>query len=438
MVNKNLVLITMDEVRADHISCYGYKRIETKNIDKIALDGVRFSTCIASSVLTPVSHASLLSGQYPFTHGLRGPFDKFCSRTLPTILKKYGYETAGFVGNSMLGADLGFDNGFDTFDEPKIGDEFMWELHSYNDPNHPNIRFPWGNWWIDRMIRWIEGNIEKSFFVFGHFFHTHEGSERQLIELDLIDGASSRSDYGYYDEKIRLCDEEFIGPIIEVLKRNGIYTDTTIIITADHGTTLGERPLPPIPWRENVTYPQHTTMYEPDIRVPLIIKDKDFPRDITVDKCVKHVDIFPTLLRLMDIELSEKSEGMDLNSIVEGKDVNGFKAYIEDLFPLRGLGALQAIRTEKHKYILNQTTSEEEFYDLKEDPKEERNRIHDLSRREGMLLDSWRKELDRYYRSHVHSPSSRANNTIRSESNMNVPTRDKEVIMERLRTLGYI
>ena len=86
MEKKNLILITMDEVRADHITCYGNKKINTRNIDNIAKDGVRFETCIASSVLTPVAHASILSGLYPYSHGLRGPFDKFFSQSAPCAI----------------------------------------------------------------------------------------------------------------------------------------------------------------------------------------------------------------------------------------------------------------------------------------------------------------------------------------------------------------
>jgi arylsulfatase A-like enzyme len=397
MEKKNLILITMDEVRADHITCYGNRNIETENIDLIAGDGVKFTTCIASSVLTPVSHASILSGLNPYSHGVRGPFDKFSSQTLPVILKNNGYKTGGFVGNSMLGKKIGFNNGFDYFDEPKVGDRFMWEEHSYKDPAHPDIRFPWGNWWIDRMLDWIEENIEEHFFVFGHFFHTHEGSENQLIKIGLLEGDGPHSEYGFYDAKIKLCDELFIGPILKFLKRNGIYNDTTLVITADHGTTLGERALPPIPWRKDIFYPQHTTMYEPDLKVPFIIKDRDLPKDVSIDDCIKHVDILPTLLGLLDVDFKGAKEGIDLYPLVEGNNFNGFKAYIEDLFLLRGLGALQAIRTKKYKYIRNQTTNEEELYNIEVDAQEKENLINNSSKEEQEFVKSWRKEIGLYY-----------------------------------------
>jgi arylsulfatase A-like enzyme len=425
MEKKNIILITMDEVRADHLSCYGHRKIKTKNIDAIASEGVRFETCIASSILTPVSHASILSGLNPYSHGVRGPFDRFASKSLPQILKNSGYRTAGFVGNSMLGERMGFSRGFDYFDEPKVGDRFMWEIHSYNDPEHPDIRFPWGNWWIQEMIQWIEDNLHDNFFVFGHFFHTHEGSERQLMEMGLIERDCQNSEFGFYDEKIRLCDKHFIGPIIEVLKKNGIYNDTTIVITADHGTMLGERPLPPIPWRNNVFYPQHSTMYEPDIRVPCIIKDRDLPVNITVRDNARSIDLLPTLLSLAYIELPPEVEGVDLCKIIHGEKIPGFKAYIEDLFLLRGLGALQAIRTETCKYIKNRTSGKEEFYDILSDPNETENRIDSPSGEEREFIYSCRKEIERYY-------------STCKQVTMSIEEKEKEEIMERLRALGYV
>jgi arylsulfatase A-like enzyme len=397
MERKNLILITMDEVRADHITCYGNEKINTKNIDNVAKDGVKFTTCISSSVLTPVAHASILSGLNPYSHGVRGPFDRFHSQTLPIILKNHGYKTAGFVGNSMLGKKAGFSNGFDFFDEPTIGDRYMWELHSYKDPKHLDIRFPWGNWWIERMIEWMENNIEDNFFIFGHFFHTHEGSERQLLEMGLLNCDNPQSEFGFYDAKIKLCDDLFLCPIIEALKKNGIYNDTTIVITADHGTILGEKALPPIPWRKDVTYPQHTTMYEPDIKVPFIIKDRNLPKNFTIDECIKHVDIFPTILRLLDVDIKLEYQGTDLFPVIEGKELDGFKAYIEDLFLLRGQGALQAIRTRKYKFIRNQTTNEEELYDIEIDPNEEENLINNLSKEEQQFVKLSRQETDLFY-----------------------------------------
>ena len=438
MEKKNLILITMDEVRADRLTCYGYEKTKTKNIDSLAKDGVRFETCIASSVLTPVCHASLLSGLYPYSNGVRSPFHRFSARSLAEILRFHGYRTAGFVGNSMLGEKMGFGTGFELFDEPKENDIYMWEQHAYNDPAHSGVRFPWGNWWIDRMIAWIEKNSHEAFFAFGHFFHTHEGSERQLIDMGLISGEDSNSDFGFYDEKINLCDRMFIGPIIRTLKQNGIYGETTLVITADHGTTLGERPLPPIPWRKNVTYPQHTTMYEPDIRIPLVIKDRYLPKNITIKENVKQIDILPTLLRLLGITIPVNAEGNDLVSLIEGREIGRFKSYLEDLYLYRGPGALQAIRTERVKYIINQTLGKEEFYDLFEDPREEDNRIHELNSEQKQLVKSFRMDIDVFYKTNGCELLYDHTNPMHIENNVIVQEKEREMIMERLRALGYI
>jgi len=116
---KNVVLISVDEVRPDHLSCYGYERIKTQNIDRVAQEGVLFKTCIAASCWTPLCMASVICGCYHNRHTIRGPFSRVQSKTIAEILKEHGYETAGFVGNGLLGARHGFGNGFDHYDEPK-------------------------------------------------------------------------------------------------------------------------------------------------------------------------------------------------------------------------------------------------------------------------------------------------------------------------------
>jgi arylsulfatase A-like enzyme len=138
-------------------------------------------------------------------------------------------------------------------------------------------------------------------------------------------------------------------------------------------------------------------MYEPDIKVPFIIKDRDLPKNLTIDHCIKHVDIFPTLLSLLDVDFKGEKNGMDLYPFIEGRKQNGFRAYIEDLFLLRGLGALQSIRSKKFKYIINQTTHEEELYDIEIDSEEQENLINNLSKEEELFVKASRKETNSYY-----------------------------------------
>ena len=118
----NVVLLSVDEVRPDHWGCYGYKKIGTPNIDKIAESGVLFETCIAADCFTPICMSSVLCASYPNKHGMRDPFCRIQSRTVTEILRENGYQTAGFVGNGVLGTKHGFGAGFDHFDEPTEDD----------------------------------------------------------------------------------------------------------------------------------------------------------------------------------------------------------------------------------------------------------------------------------------------------------------------------
>ena len=119
MERKNVILVTMDEVRHDHLGCYGYERIKTPNIDFFASEGVRFETAVSTSCFTPPSHATILTGVYPNRHNLRDPFSGVEWKMISEIFQENGYRTAGFVGVNLLGRANHFDAGFQLYDEPK-------------------------------------------------------------------------------------------------------------------------------------------------------------------------------------------------------------------------------------------------------------------------------------------------------------------------------
>ena len=178
MKKENAILITMDTVRPDHLSCYGYNKIETKGIDLIAKEGVQFKNCIAQSCLTPTSHASMLTGQYPDKTKFRDPFCKVKSNMISEILKNEGYKTAGFVGIDFLSKKHGFSKGFDVFDEPT--DETSWNTKKYKR-GKLEMDTNWGNWWVERMLDWIKENYSNNFFIWGHYFEVHFLAEKRLL-----------------------------------------------------------------------------------------------------------------------------------------------------------------------------------------------------------------------------------------------------------------
>lgn len=424
MRKPNLILITLDEVRPDHLSCYGYQRINTENIDKLAKDGVLFETCISASCFTPIAHASLLTGMYPNVHGVRDPYCVLQSTTIAQILKENGYRTAGFVGNGLLGAKHGFNAGFDYYDEPKEGEE-IFERHRYPDEEQREM-FLMGNWWIPRAVEWIRENSSSNFFIWGHFYHTHEGSEHYLLEKGLLK-EGELSEFQYYDAKIKLADEKVIKPIVSTIEELGLYDNTYFVVMSDHGTTLGEHPAEPIPWRKEVTYPQHTNMWDTDLKVALIIKAEGLPKGKKVKGMVRSIDVLPTLLELLGISTNLSLDGTSLIPFVEKGEASGLVAYAEELYERRGPGALQAIRTDNYKFIRNLSEGTEALYNLKEDPGEQNNILPNVwTQAERKMLRAWREKMNAYL-----WKTTGLRQAAFSEE-------EKKRIEDRLRALGYI
>ena len=425
MKRQNIILLTVDELRPDHLSCYGYDKIRTPNIDALAREGVLFETCISTSVLTPICHASVLTGIYPDRHGLRTPFSTLKGTTLAEILKPLGFVTAGFVGVGLMSKKYGFGKGFDFYEEP--------------DSSTALVSVPWfgitiheGNWWIDRLLSWLKENREQNFFLFAHFFETHEGTEDVLLERGWI-----KKDYlpepenSYVDPKIQLYDERVFKAIIDALRTFGIYDDTTIIVTSDHGTNLGEHPAPQLTFRADTkglfTYPQHRDMYDPSLKVALILKGKGLPHGARVKGVVRHVDVVHTLLKLHGITCDTEFDGVDLFPAVEKGRAEGLTAYAEQLYEKRK-AAQQAVRTDQHKFIRDLTGGTEELYDIEKDPGEKVNLIGEASSSEvsNTLRGTCNKHL------------------LPSEQYLTAPEgeifteKERRTVEARLKSLGYI
>lgn len=419
MAGQGLILITMDEVRQDHLSCYGYDKIQTTNIDSIAKSGVTFETCISSSCFTPISHATILTGVYPPVHKVRNPYSPVMSKALASTLKEHDYRCAGFVGVGFLGSSLGFDVGFDYFDEPS-GEE-AWASHRYKEDD---IGFLGGNWWFDRMLSWLRENHRRNFFIWGHYFECHLFAERALLKKKKIK-EGELSEFGYYDAKIKHMDEVLFLPLTETLKALNAFDRTTIIVTSDHGTNFGEHPVPALPLAgEEIRYPQHTTMYDCDLKVPLIIKSKRLPENKRIRGMARSVDLVPTILELLDIPIPGKFNGVSLLPFIRKGEVDGLIAYSEDLFEERGGVALQAIRTDRYKLIRNNTTGVEEFYDLETDPSEHRNLMGNPTKELFFIAREMRKQLDTFLET--------------EDETKEISGENREMIESRLRILGYI
>lgn len=333
----NLVLITLDTVRADRIGAYGYAAAETPWLDRMATEGVRFAQASAPVPLTLPSHSSILSGLLPPHHGLRnngaGSFPDG-RETLATLLSSQGWRTGAFVGAFVLDRRFGLSRGFQTYDdeiERAPGATVALEAE------RP------GREVMDRALAWLGGilgqDTSKPFFLWVHLYDAHAPYSPS------------------YDGEIATVDEQ-VGRLLQELQRRGLSDETVVAVAADHGEGLGEH--------GELTH--GLLLYEPTLRVPLLVKGPGLaPR--VVETPVSLVDLGPTLAGLVGKALPGTLDGRDLSAALrEGREPAPADVYAETQYPaVFGWSALSALRRRNLKYI---SSPRPELYDLDKDPKE--------------------------------------------------------------------
>jgi arylsulfatase A-like enzyme len=362
---------------------------------------------------------SVITGKYPNKHGMRDPYSYITGPSIAEILKKNGYKTAGFVGNGLLSKKHGFAEGFDFFNE--TSKETSWLEIQYPGAESEEMFYE-GNYWVEEFFKWLRDNSQDVFFIWGHLYETHEGSEHSLLKKGLIQ-EGKLSQFGYYDAKIKMADEKLIGRLLETLNKLSIADNTTLVIMSDHGTNLGEHPVKDIPWRKKgVRYPQHTTMYDHDLKVAMVIKGKDLPQGKTIKGMVRSIDLVPTLLDSVGISIEEYGfDGSSLLPVIEKGEMRK-EVYSEDLFEPRGEGALQSLRTKDFKFIRNLTLGTEEYYDLNSDPQEQNNLLGKIDKEKLIHI---REKLNAFLKTQIFEGKT-------------ISQKEKEAIDKRLRALGYI
>ena len=419
MKDQNIIILSLDEVRPDHLSCYGYQKISTPAIDQIASEGARFTQCFSSADFTPIAMGSVITGKNPNKHGVRDAYSYLTGPTIAEILKEDGYRTAGFVGNGLLAKRHGFAQGFDLFNE--TSKETSWLEVQYPNSGNDEIIYE-GNYWVEEFFEWLKSNHQQKFFIWGHLYETHEGSGASLVKRGLIDKGES-SEFDYYDAKIKMADEKLVGRLITTLKELDIYDNTVIVLMSDHGTNLGEHPVKDIPWRKKGTcYPQHTTMYDHDLHVAMMIKGSGLPQGKIINGMIRSIDLVPTLLEHIGISTqTHEFDGQSWLPLLQ-QDQDRDEVYSEDLFEPRGLGALQSIRTTEYKFMRNLTLGQEAYFDLKNDPDEQEDIKEQIDPKK---LIEIREKLNSYL----------FNKAVIQKG---FSQDEKEAINQRLRGLGYI
>ncbi len=382
----NVLLISIDTLRADRLSCYGYDRPTSPTIDRIAAQGVLFERLIAASSWTLPTHMSLLTALDPLAHKVLND-GRILALDVPTAAERFlqaGYSTAGVVSSPYLNAFHGFSRGFESYDDYSVGDT-LFGAGSYVKTSPSTLAR--GTAWLDR---WDGAGRERPFFLFVHFWDVHHaynppppydamfapaGAAPETIPPgphthDLGDEAAAHErEIALYDGEIRYVDTH-IAQLLERLERLGALDDTVVAVTADHGEELWQRGY----------YGHRRTLFDEVTHVPLIIRfPGHLPAGRRVDGVVRQIDIAPTLLELA---------GLDPVSLGRGDPTLPYAA--RSLVPLAANdaspsspslvafsdlhdGVVRAVRAGDKKYIEDRESKL--YFDLSQDPEELENRI---------------------------------------------------------------
>ncbi|MBI1873975.1 MAG: sulfatase-like hydrolase/transferase [Acidobacteria bacterium] len=346
----NLLLITLDTVRADRIGAYGYKAAATPVLDRLAREGVRFVDATTQSPLTGPAHAALLTGVYPGRFGLRDnattPLPDTAS-TLAELLHPSGYRTGGFIGAFILDRAYGFGQGFDEFDA-------AFERFEANAKLQAQRR---GDRVVAAATRWLAARQpDERFFAWVHLYDAHTP-----YAAPPPFGARFRT--RPYDGEIAYVDL-LVGRLIDTLTARGWLERTIIVIVADHGESLGEH-----------GEDEHGFfLYDSVLRVPWIMRLPGRERAGTViSDQVRAIDVVPTVLELLQVKTASRFDGESVLPLISGqRRVETPPSFAETYYPRLHFAwsELKAVRVGDWKYI---EAPRPELYDLRRDPEERKN-----------------------------------------------------------------
>lgn len=345
----NLLLVSVDTLRADYLSCYGGKEVQTRNADALAERGVLFTRAFAHNPLTLPSHVTMLTGVTPLFHGVhenlgfRLPEDIL---TLAEHLKASGYHSAAFVGSFPLDSRFGLARGFDTYDD------------LYGEKKSPGAFFfveRRGEEVVTRALEWLGKALPEPWFLFLHLFDPHQPYAPPSPYSEEYASNLYAGEVAYADE----C----LGRLFRHMKDSRQMEKTLVVFTSDHGESLGEH--------GELTHGYFA--YNSTLHIPLIISnDRLFKKRQVVEEMVSHVDLFPTICDLLGVKTPRHVQGSSLLPLMENRKFSRRPIYFESLsaYYNRNWAPLRGIILDGNKYI---DLPIPELYDLEADFKEERN-----------------------------------------------------------------
>ncbi len=440
----NVILISVDTLRADHLGCYGYWRPTTPHLDALAKRGVRFANASAQASWTLPSHMSIVTSQYPHVHGVQQDDNALPegATTLSEVLAANGYRTAAFISWVYVTAKYGFSQGFDEYTELLPPED---EIDSETDAAYRADEV------TNRAIGWLDAQGTEPFFLFVHYFDPHisyeppppydrlfdptyEGSARGTFAWlrQYIKGIHERPNQigardlehvtALYDGEIRYVDEH-IGRLLDAVERRVGADECLIVVTSDHGEELFEH---------GSMEGHQWTLYEETVHVPLIIKlPGGRAAGDVVSAPVELIDIGPTILGCLGVQRPWSFQGRDLAELV-GSD--GGAGAAEIVFgEIDRFDRKQFVRDARYKLIHTDDIGKNrrgipvkagyELFDLQADPRERVN----LYETETQVASRLKAELERCMAS-----------TPIQEAAPARPARISAEDQRRLRSLGYV
>ncbi len=397
---RNLLVVTLDTLRADRVGSYGYAAARTPRLDALAARGLRFARAATVVPLTLPAHSSLMTGTFPARHAVLDNGGYYLDQeheTLAEVLKPRGFRTGGFISafvlDSRWGIEQGFDRYFDDFDLRQF--ETQAGMDAIQRP---------GNETVDEALRWLGAERERPFFLWVHLYdpHTPYAAPREHA------ASFPRTLQGAYDAEIAFTDFQ-LGRLVDALEADGRLGRTVIAVLGDHGEMLGE----------HGEQTHGFFVYDAAVRIPLVVAAPGLAAR-TVEDQVRIVDVMPTLLELLEVPSPRAVQGTSLLPLARGERLN-LMALSESWFPRfhYGWSELQAIQDERFKLI---RAPRRELYDLARDPLE----TSDLAAAEPGRVATLERALEEMIAATGGGGTPKVPDAVDSET------------AERLEALGYI
>lgn len=394
----NLVFITIDTLRADHLGCYGYKQIQTRNIDALAAHSVRFERAYTPVPVTLPAHTAIFTGTYPTLSGMHdfsGNKLNPSQSTLASILKQHGYATAAVIGSAVLDSRFGLNKGFDFYYD-------HFDFNRLQESNLEEMERP-GNIVADVALDWLGKNYKTSFLLWMHLYDPHYPYRPPPPYSEQYKDRP-------YDGEIAFADSQ-IGRLIAFLKAKGVYENTMIVLTGDHGESLGE----------HGEKTHGFFLYNATLHVPVIIHLPGNDTAKVLPELISLTDLLPTALQVLKVDVPAQVQGRGLLPLMTPKkDEDSRSLYAETFLPRIHFNwsELRSVETGKYQFI---QAPKPELYDLSTDPGETRNLYLDKK----AVADELHARLNAL----IHQYS--ADHELAEKTGLD------PALMERLKSLGY-